>query len=97
MKKSDVMDELMVMEEKYCALVRYARTKPDHPRERHEECKATKQKYPQECGALDSVHSKVDQGFNLGCLAALRFAIGILERGKLENEAAFRDFPNLDT
>jgi hypothetical protein len=96
MKKSDVLIELMAYEKKYCDLVWLARKRPDDPPRTLKQCRVIRKKHPQEVARLSGEHSDWEHGFNSGCLAAFRYAIGLLGT-KVETEMAIRDFPFLDT
>ena len=95
MKKSDVLIELLAHEKKYCDLVWFARSNPE------EQVGAAGRKrviesHPEEVARLQGEHTDWEHGFNSGCLAAFRYAIGLLGT-KVETEMAIRDFPFLDT
>jgi hypothetical protein len=96
MKKSDVMIELCAWEKKYFDLVWLARKRPDDPPSTLKKCREIRKKYPKEVAALGGEHGDWEHGFNSGCLAAFRYAIGLLGT-KVETEMAIRDFPFLDT
>lgn len=96
MKKSDIVEELMALHEKYELLVRLARTQPDDPWERRSEAQQTRDRFPKEAALLAGVDGQWHHGFNSGVLAATRLAVGLLGR-KAEVELAFDTFPDLDT
>lgn len=96
MKKSDVIDKLVAMERKYFDLVWLARSRPEDGDLAAAKRAAICKQYPKEVADLSGEHSDWEHGFNSGCLAALRYAYGLLGN-KTEIEMAERDFPFLDT
>lgn len=96
MKKSDVIDKLVAMEQKYFGLVWLARSRPEDGDRAAAKRDEISRRYPKEVKALGGEHSDWEHGFNSGCLAALRLAVGLLGT-KTEIEMAERDFPFLDT
>jgi hypothetical protein len=95
MNKSDAMIELLAKEKKYCDLVWFARSNPNEKVGAAGRRRVIKL-HPAEVARLQGEHSDWEHGFNSGCLAALRYAIGMLGT-KTETEMAIRDFPFLDT
>lgn len=99
MKKFDVIGSLQKMEKKYCDLVWFARKnleclKDDHPS--MPQMVRIKMQIPAEIKKLSSDEADWHHGFNSGCLAAFRFAIGMLgDQG--DRELAEDEFPMLDT
>jgi hypothetical protein len=97
MKKSDVIDKLVAMEQKYFDLVWLARSRPEDGGPRRGRVRETiRTLYPDEVGELSGDNSDWQHGFHSGCLASLRLAIGLLG-SKMEQEMAERDFPMLDS
>lgn len=96
MKKSDVIDKLVAMEQKYFDLVWLARSRPEDGDVAAAKRDTIRRLYPEEAGELRGDSSDWQHGFHSGCLAALRLAVGLLGN-KTEIEMAERDFPFLDT
>ena len=96
MKKSDVIDKLVAMEQKYFDLVWLARSRPEDGTLAAAKREKVRTLYPDEAGELSGEHSDWQHGFHSGCLAALRLAVGLLGT-KLEREMAESDFPMLDS
>jgi hypothetical protein len=96
MKKSEVIDKLVEMEQKYFDLVWLARSRVedgDHAAAKREKIREL---YPEEVRELRGDNGDWQHGFHSGCLAALRLAVGLL-CSKREREMAESDFPCLDT
>lgn len=99
MKKSDIEKRLTEMEKKYFDLVWFARKSPDCVKDGHVSMPGVvrvQMLYPEECARLAGEGGDWEHGFNSGCLAAFRFAIGIMGN-KTEQHMAEHDFPSLDT
>lgn len=96
MKKSDVIDKLVAMEQKYFDLVWLARSRTGDGPVAAAKRKVICELYPQEVDQPDGPNSNWQHGFHSGCLAALRLAVGLLGT-KLEREMAESDFPMLDS
>ena len=96
MKKSDVIDKLVAMEQKYFDLVWLARSRPEDGERAAAKRDEVRRRYPDEVRELSGDHSDWQHGFHSGCLAALRLSIGLLG-SKLESEMSERDFPMLDS
>ena len=96
MKKQEVIDTILQLEEKYFDLVWYARKSPEHfdiPKVK-ENMDRIDNLYPTEVEGLYGEHSDWNHGFNSGMLAGLRYVIALYESGK---ERADDEFPFLDT
>lgn len=96
MKKSDTQAELSAMEQKYFDLVWLARKRPEDRAVAAEAIDRVLREYPDEVARLGGEHGDWEHGFNSGCLAAFRLAIGLLGTGD-EAQLARDDFPFLDT
>ena len=100
MKVEDVRQQLMELEEKYFDLVWYARTNPRFLEDDHISMPGLvriRMSMPDECNKLNGEHANWQHGFNSGCLAAFRLALGLLSRRPSERELAKDSFPFLDT
>ena len=94
-KKSDILNELESWEKKYFDLVWYARTTQDEPASQPGR-RRVEAAWPADLEELRSDDSNWQHGFNSGCLAAFRLALGLL--GSAEDaEFARQEFPFLDT
>jgi hypothetical protein len=96
MKKSEVIDKLVAMEQKYCDLVWLARSRAEDGDLAAAKRDKVRELYPDEVSELRGDNSDWQHGFHSGCLAAFRLAVGLLCT-KREREMAERDFPMLDT
>lgn len=98
MKKAEVMDRLVEMEKKYFDLVWLARKRPEGALIPgvQESIDRVEKAWPEECAELSGDNSDWHHGFNSGCLAAFRFAMGLM--GSADDvQMAEDDFPFLDT
>ena len=95
MKKSEVIDKLAEMEQKYFDLVWYARTSPDEPASQPGR-RRVEAAWSADLEALRSDESNWQHGFNSGCLAAFRLVQGLLGSDS-DAELAREEFPFLDT
>lgn len=98
MKKAEVMDRLVEMEQKYFDLVWLARKRPEDALIPgvQESIDRVEKAWPKECEELGGDESDWHHGFNSGCLAAFRFAMGLM--GSADDvQMAEDDFPFLDT
>ena len=99
MKKADVEKRLSEMEKKYFDLVWFARTGSAAVQDGNISMPGVvrvKMKYPGECARLSGEEGAWEHGFNSGCLAAFRFALGLMGN-KTDQQMAEDDFPFLDT
>ena len=96
MKKSDVIDKLVAMEQKYFDLVWMARSRTGDGPVAAAKRKVICELYPEEVDQLDGPNGNWQHGFHSGCLASLRLAVGLLGN-KMEREMAESDFPMLDS
>ena len=99
MTKADAVERLEEMEKKYCSLVWLARCYSDDLRDDNPampKMVEIQMKLKEECADLMGEEGDWHHGFNSGCLAAFRFAIGILGN-KFSTSLAEEDFPFLDT
>jgi hypothetical protein len=81
----------------YFDLVWYARndkTDPSHPG--REAIERIRREHPDQVAALCGESSDWHHGFNSGCLAMVRFALGLMGRAE-DAESAEEEFPELDT
>jgi hypothetical protein len=99
MKREEIAEKFETMQFKYTDLVWYARcplgTHKDIP-SADTHAQSIRSLYPDECAKLAGEHGSWEHGFNSGCLAAFRYALGLMG-DKDEQEMAVRDFPFLDT
>ena len=99
MKKADVMSKLLEFCKKYDDLVWFARKDPAWMHDGHPSMPGMVEvimKYPKESKELGEEDGDWHHGFNSGCLAAFRLAIGLLEcRGNGQDE--IDNFPELHT
>jgi hypothetical protein len=99
MKKSEILERLRQLEEKYFALVWFARTSPNCLKEDHISTPhyiRIKMSMPEDCNKLAGPESDWHHGFNSGCLAAFRLVSGLMStesNAKLAEES----FPFIDT
>lgn len=99
MKREDVEKRLREMEKKYFDLVWYARAAPDAVKDGHVSMPGVvriQMAMPDECERLASKDGTWEHGFNSGCLAAFRFALGIMGNAG-DVQMAEDEFPFLDT
>ena len=92
---------LLELQEKYCDLVWLARKEPEWLRDDHPampKMVQVKMKYPEEAEQL-SCPDEGDwaHGFNSGCLAAFRLAVGLLDCQRSGVKTELDEFPFLDT
>ena len=100
MNVDDVRKELETLEKKYWDLVWYARTSPSCLHDDHISMPGVvriRMNMPDECNKLAGDQSEWQHGFNSGCLAAFRLALGLMSRKQSEREFAKDSFPFLDT
>ena len=95
MKKNDIKNEVQKLESKYCDLVWYARSSPEHD---HIEGvlknrKRIEESYPKEVEAFFD-GPDWEHGFNSGMLAGMRYILDLFDNNK---EEADKYFPMLDT
>jgi len=95
MKRSEVEARLKELQDKYFDLVWYARHRPNETvgaagasRIRH--------RWEDECTKLADDTTNFTHGFNSGCLAAFRLALGLMGNAT-DVQMAEDDFPFLDT
>jgi hypothetical protein len=86
---------LTALEKKYFDLVWLARKRPEDTMAADAVARV-RLEYPDEVSRLGGEHGDWEHGFNSGCLAAFRLAIGLLGK-KDEADMAVEDFPFLDT
>lgn len=99
MKKADVERRLQEMEKKYFDLVWFARAGSAAVKDGNISMPGVvrvKMAYPEECARLSGEQGAWEHGFNSGCLAAFRFALGIMGN-KTDQQMAEDEFPFLDT
>lgn len=96
MRKSDVQFALSEMEKKYFDLVWLARKRPDDKAIAADAIARVRRAYPEEVERLGGEHGQWEHGFNSGCLAAFRLAIGLLG-SESDAKMAREEFPVLDT
>ena len=99
MKRSDIEIRLREMQDKYCDLVWYARTPADAVKDGNVSMPGAvriQMKHPDECARLAGKDGQWEHGFNSGCLAAFRFALGLMGNAT-DVQMAEDDFPFLDT
>lgn len=93
-KKSEALARIAGLEKKYFDLVWIARHKGE--KEGLAGAERVRTMYPDEVARLSGEHGSWEHGFNSGCLAAFRFALGIMGN-KTEQQMAEDEFPFLDT
>jgi hypothetical protein len=86
---------LTALEKKYFDLVWLARKRPEDGMAADAVARV-RLEYPDEAERLGGEHGDWEHGFNSGCLAAFRLALGLLG-DREESEMAISDFPFLDT
>lgn len=86
---------LTALEKKYFDLVWLARKRPEDAIAADAVARV-RLEYPDEVERLGGEHGDWEHGFNSGCLAAFRLAIGLLGNNE-EAEFAVQEFPFLDT
>ena len=95
--KKEILEMAMIMSEKYCELVWYAR-KTNNDYETIPEVADAMDRigndYPDEIEELYGEFGEWSHGFNSGCLAAFRMILGMAEYGIDE---AIEEFPFLDS
>jgi len=100
MKIEDARQHLTELEKKYFDLVWYARTNPNCLKDDNISMPGLvriRMSMPEECRKLQGERSDWQHGFNSGCLAAFRLALGLLSSKKSEQQLAKDWFPFLDT
>ena len=97
MRKKELIEEVIKLQDKYCDLVWYARSSPqhDHIEGVLENRKRIEESYPKEIDSFfNGRNPDWDHGFNSGVLAGMRYILDLVENGK---EEADEYFPSLDT
>lgn len=97
--RADIERRLTEMEKKYFDLVWYARKSPECVRDDHPSMPGVvriQMTMPEECEKLHGESGDWQHGFNSGCLAAFRFALGLMGT-KADAQMAEDEFPFLDT
>lgn len=100
---SDINKELANFENRYFSLVWYARSNPEKINDENlrlkieERMNKISNEYSSDVEKLISCHDNFQHGFNSGCLAAFRLALGLLSNDSAEREFAIENFPFLDT
>jgi hypothetical protein len=101
MKKKEILENIIELEDKYFDLVWYARkTEEDYntiPKAK-ENMDRIQNQYPDEVASLYADDSNWEHGFNSGMLAGMRYIMTLFETGPLGGkEMADEEFPFLDT
>jgi hypothetical protein len=96
MKKNEIMDRLAEMENKYFDLVWVARKRKEDIPVAGKGMARVKKAYPKECKELTGKDGQWHHGFNSGCLAGFRFALGLMGDAA-DAHMAEENFPFLDT
>ena len=86
---------LTALEKKYFDLVWLARKRPEDTIAADAVARV-RLEYPDEVSRLGGEHGDWEHGFNSGCLAAFRLALGLLGK-KDDADMAVEEFPFLDT
>lgn len=97
MKKQEIIDNVLELQNKYNDLVWFARSSPDnyHIKGVKENIERITKEYPPETNALiNGRNTDWEHGFNSGMLAGMRYLLDMIEMNK---ETADEFFPNLDT
>lgn len=97
MRKQILKTRIEKVEQLFYDLVWYARqdkTDPSHPG--RQDIERIRRDYPEQVAALCGESSDWHHGFNSGCLATVRLALGLLGSAR-ECESAEEEFPFLDT
>ena len=94
MKKEDAKARLAGLETKYFDLVWIARHKGE--KEGLAGAERVRTMYPEEVARLSGEYGDWEHGFNSGCLAAFRLAMGLLGTND-DAQMAEDEFPFLDT
>ena len=95
MKRSEVEARLKELQDKYFDLVWFARHRPDET-VGAQAAKLIQKKWADECDKLLGADGHWEHGFNSGCLAAFRLALGLMGNAS-DVQMAEDDFPFLDT
>ena len=95
MKRSEVEGRLKELQDKYFDLVWFARHRPTET-VGAEAAKLIQKRWAGECDNLLADTSNWQHGFNSGCLAAFRLALGLMGNAT-DVQMAEDDFPFLDT
>ena len=96
MKKKELIENVIVKQNKYADLLWYARTSPEHINIKgvKENKDRIEKIYPNEVTQLSSENGDWQHGFNSGMVAALRYVLTMDDLGK---EQADEEFPMLDS
>ena len=95
MKRSEVEARLKELQDKYFDLVWFARHRPNEEVGAEAALKIWR-KWEAECTRLTEDTTNWEHGFNSGCLAAFRLALGLMGNAT-DVQMAEDDFPFLDT
>lgn len=100
MKKKEILENIIELEDKYFDLVWYARSSPENsdiPKVK-ENIERIQNQYPYEVASLYADDSNWEHGFNSGMLAGMRYIMTLFEPGPMGGkERADEEFPFLDT
>ena len=96
MKKKELIENVIVKQNKYADLLWYARTSPENYNIKgvKENMDRIENLYPNEVTELQNENSDWQHGFNSGMVAALRYVLTMDDLGK---EQADDEFPMLDS
>jgi hypothetical protein len=96
MRKNELIEEVIKLQDKYCDLIWFARSSPenDHIEGVLENRKRIEDSYPKEINQLLHGETDWEHGFNSGMLAGMRYVLSLDSDGK---ETADEYFPDLDT
>ena len=96
MKKIEIKNQVQELESKYCDLVWFARSTPNHNHIEGvlENRTRIEESYPKEINQLLHGETDWEHGFNSGMLASARYIIDLFENNK---ESADEMFPFLDS
>jgi hypothetical protein len=96
MRKKELIEEVIKLQDKYCNLVWYARSSPqnDHIEGVLENRKRIEESYPKEINQLIHSETNWEHGFNSGMLAGMRYVIEAMTYGV---QSADENFPDLDS
>lgn len=100
MKKKEILENIIELEDKYFDLVWYARSLPENsdiPKVK-ENIERIQNQYPYEVASLYADDSNWEHGFNSGMLAGMRYIMTLFGTGPMGGkERAQEEFPFLDT